>query len=57
MAKFHHILSCGFSDCGSPANATAMPSMSGSSGATEGFCVPNGNAAIKFLGFKEVSVQ
>ena len=38
-----------FPACSHPANGTAKAGGEGS------FCVPNGNEAIKFLGFKEVS--
>ena len=39
-------------DCGFPRNSTITPPVNGEEGK---FCVANGDAAIKFLGFDEVS--
>ena len=43
--------------CGLNATATPLTAMNGSSGGVgDGLpCIPNGNAAIRFLGFEEVS--
>ena len=44
-----------FIDCDQERNKTAIAAMNGSSGGGGKFCIPNGNEAIKFLGFEEVS--
>ncbi|KAJ7318627.1 ATPase [Desmophyllum pertusum] len=45
----------GHIDCGLNTTAVPLQAMNGSSGGMGGggFCIPDGNAAIKFLGFKE----
>ena len=54
------LLCISFVECKLPANTTMSPPVSATNGSSGGegaaFCVPNGNAAIKFLGFKEVSI-
>ena len=52
-----NIFSFCFVACGLNTTVTPLTAMNGSSGGVgDGVpCIPNGNAAIKFLGFKEVT--